>query len=78
MTEDEKVEQLAKAFCAKLDNITTMAQWENLIDNVNKQMVVNFLQNKLTIEKDKGVTNIAKWETFVEDMDDLITEVGNF
>ena len=74
MTEDEKVAQLAKAFCTKIDAVTTMAQWENLTDNIDKQMVVNFLQNKISLEKDKYLAKADECIAFAADLEKTLKE----
>ena len=78
MTDDEKVQQLQNAFHRKVDNVNSMANWENLITNVDTAMVKSFLSTNLGNTATALRTSADSQDDLADDIDDLVTEINAF
>jgi len=52
LTDDKKLEIVKAKFKAKLDSIATWQDFKDLINNINKVQVKNFIKNALRSEGD--------------------------
>lgn len=77
LTEEETVQLLQNAAVDYFRSLDTTAKWVNFVNIVSKSVVKTFIQNALTSTANNYDTSSADLAAKADDLEALVTTVGN-